>query len=336
MENLINIGTFDFSENSSEKDVDTEELTENLFQNDKYFISSLPLVKTQKMNLIDAQYAIFEIAKINHAKVNINLDRRNLMYYVSIQSNCIDLIGSELCYGFSQVFNTASNVSIKAINGNSVCFDISISLAIKNFQKRYDVSYYSIVSLKPINLSKFKVTELKLKNATYGEYPVYIDVGFRVEQESKLRNATLFIDLSPKNIRLMIPQENNLEIYCEDYETIERELWYMYFNKALSIFYKKPSTLSLLKTVSTNLTYLRWTKGLSIFKGAKAIGVNPLTLYKLEKGKFKPKELDKINFELLKSSYSIERSDLCVARNFIETVNFKFMKDGYLEEQPQN
>ncbi len=339
MENLINIGVFDFSENSSEQDIDIEELTENLFQDDKCFINSLPLAKMQKINLIDAQYAIFEIAKINHAKVNINFDHRNLTYYVSVQSNRIDLIGSELCHSFNQVFKTASNVSIKAINEESICIDISISLSIKNFPKRYDISYYSMASYKPINLSKFKITEIKLKNATYGEYPVYIDVGFRVEQESKLRNATFIIESPPKdrNIKLMIPKENNLEMNPEDYETIENELWYMYYNKALSAFYKKTSilALSLLKTVSANLTYLRWTKRLSLFKGAKAIGVNPLTLYKLENGKFKPKELDKINFELLKNTYSIERPDLCIARNFVAAVNFGFMKDGYLEEKSE-
>ena len=58
------------------------------------------------------------------------------------------------------------------------------------------------------------------------------------------------------------------------------------------------------------------------------------TLYKLENGK--STNLKKINSDLLKMTYSIEKHELYIPRNFVTAVNFEFRRNGYLEEKSLN
>ena len=140
-----------------------------------------------------------------------------------------------------------------------------------------------------------------------------MDVSIKIDGEAQSRNATLLIESISKigTIKLLIPKEYQLNISEENYKKLESKFWSMYFHKALSSFYKNPYSLSTIKTVSQNLKYLRWNKNLSFFEEAKAIGVNLYTLYKLENGKSKSKDIKKIDYNLLKNAYSIEKTN-CV------------------------
>lgn len=54
----LNIGNFDFCENSL--DMSYEQLIENIFKSEKSPIKNFSFNKSQKLELIDAQFEIFE------------------------------------------------------------------------------------------------------------------------------------------------------------------------------------------------------------------------------------------------------------------------------------
>lgn len=318
MYGLLNIGNFDFSESTESQS--SEQLTEHIFKSDDSSIKDFPLSKLQRLEIIDAQYEIFELAKLNKAKVNIKIDCRKLIYFVEIESNYFSCQGDEACYKLQNILQSSHNVTMQITPQNKILIGISINLKVNTYPQKGSIGTYQMSSFEKIELSKYIIIELKLKNATYGSYPAYIDASIKIKGETKARNATLLIKTPLKigNTKLMIPNGQQLDISDEDYQKLESKFWWMYFHKATSSFYKNPSSLSLMKTVSQNLKYLRWSKGLSFFEGARAIGVSLYTLYKLENGKFKSKDLKKINLELFKNTYSIEKHELYIARNFVK------------------
>ncbi len=333
MYDLLDMGNFDFSESTESQS--SEQLIEHIFKSDNSPINGFPLSKLQRLKLIDAQYEIFELAKLNKAKVSIKIDCHKLIYFVEIESNYFSCQSDETCYKLQNILPNSHNITIQITPQNKILIRISVNLKVNISPQKGNIETYQISSFEKIELSKYIIIELKLKNATYGSYPTYVDASIKIKGETKTRNATLLIESPIKigNTKLMIPNEHQLDISNEDYQKLESKLWCMYFDRAISSFYKNPSGLSLIKTVSQNLKYLRWSKGLSFFEGARAIGVSLYTLYKLENGKLKSKDLRKINFELFKNTYSIEKYDLYIARNFVKAVNFEFMSNGYLDEK---
>lgn len=334
MDDLLNLGNFDFCKNL--ENIDSEQLIEDIFKSETSLIKDFPLSKLQRLEIIDAQYEIFELAKLNEAKVSIKIDRSKLIYSVEIESNYFSLQGYKTCYKLQNILPTSHNVTIKITPQNKILITISLNLKVNTSLQKGRMKTYQMVSFEKIELSKYTIIELKLKNATYGSYPAYMDASIKIKGETKIRNVIFLVEspLKTGNTKLMIPEEHELDISAEDYKKLESKLWSMYFNKAISCFYKNPSSLSLLKTVSQNLKYLRWRENLSFFEGAKALGVSLYTLYKLENGK--STNLKKINSDLLKMTYSIEKHELYIPRNFVTAVNFEFMSNGYLEEKSLN
>lgn len=334
MDKPLNIGNFDFCENSL--DMSSEQLIENIFKSEKSPIKNFPFNKSQKLELIDAQFEIFELAKLNKAKVSIKVDLHRLIYLVEIENDNFIFQEYATCYKLQNILSPSYKIALEITPQNKIIIKISFSLKVNTHPKKESIStYYHMTSFEKIQLSKYVISEFRLKNAVYGSYPKYVDVSIKIDGETQSRNATLLIESISKieTIKLLIPEEYQLDMSEEDYKKLESKFWSMYFNKALSSFYKNPSSLSTIKTVSQNLKYLRWNKNLSFFEGTKAIGVSLYTLYKLENGKFKSKDLKKINYNLLKNAYSIEKSELCIPTHFIRAVNFEFMSNGYLEEK---
>ncbi len=274
--------------------------------------------------------------KLNEAKVSIKVDRSKLIYLVEIESNYFSLQGYKTCYKLQNILSASHKVTLEITQQNKILIKISINLKVNTYLQKGRMKIYQMISYEKIELSKYSIVEFKLKNATYGSYPAYIDASIKIKGETKIRNVIFLVEspLRSGNTKLMIPEEYQLDISEEDYKKLESKFWLMCFNKAIFSFYKNPSSLSLLKTVSQNLKYLRWCEGLSFFEGAKAIGVSLYTLYKLENGK--STNLKKINPDLLKMAYSIEKHELYIARNFVTAVNFEFMSNGYLEEKALN
>lgn len=333
MDKPLNIGNFDFCENSL--DISSEQLIENIFKSEKSPIKNFPFNKSQKLELIDAQFEIFELAKLNKAKVSIKVDLHRLIYLVEIENDNFIFQEYATCYKLQNILSPSYKITLEITPQNKIIIKISFNLKVDTPSKKESISTYHITSFEKVQLSKYVISEFRLKNAVYGSYPTYMDVSIKIDGEAQSRNATLLIEsvLKIGTVKLLIPEEYQLDMSEEDYEKLESKFWLMYFHKALSSFYKNPSSLSTIKVVSQNLKYLRWNKNLSFFEGAKAIGVNLYTLYKLENGKFKPKDIKKINYNLLKNAYSIEKNELCIPENFIQAVNFEFMSNGYLEEK---
>lgn len=333
MDKPLNIGNFDFCENSL--DISSEQLIEHIFKSEKSPIKNFPFNKSQKLELIDAQYEIFELAKLNKAKVSIKVDLPRLIYLVEIESDNFIFQEYATCYKLQNILSPSYKITLEITPQNKIIIKISFNLKVDTPSKKESISTYHITSFEKVQLSKYVISEFRLKNAVYGSYPTYMDVSIKIDGEAQSRNATLLIEsvLKIGTVKLLIPEEYQLDMSEEDYEKLESKFWLMYFHKALSSFYKNPSSLSTIKVVSQNLKYLRWNKNLSFFEGAKAIGVNLYTLYKLENGKFKSKDIKKIDYNLLKNAYSIEKSELCIPTHFIRAVNFEFMSNGYLEEK---
>ncbi len=335
MDDSLDIDIFNFSESAEvdTKNIDSEYLTQKIFNDKSLMINSLPLSKAERIRLMDIQNAIFEFAKLNKAIVCTKFKYDSLIYCVKIESREFNFVGYELSYIFEQIFSVSTKVIIKNNDKDKISIYIFFGINLNDNPNDGAVRAYSLTSNKKIKLSKYTITKMELKNVTYGSYPVHIQILFKISGENRFRDAYMIMEkpLGKNNIKIVFPEEKPLDITNEDHEEIKRNLWEMYCSKAYSEFYNRKSIFNQVKTVSVHLKYLRWREGLSLFKAAKFIGLNPITLFRFEKCWFKNYEVEKINFEFLKNTYGIEKYDLLRRERFVKAVNFEFLKDGYLK-----